>query len=654
MNLLAAYVVSVSGQGATSPWVIGIEQLHRLDLLPAYKRAIRIGSVTSYDRSGGNDDGFSGKYSFVRKEGENLVLADLVGPGCIYRIHTPTPTDDILDVIFDGESTPRISMPVRDFFSGKFAPFLRPLVDYAGGGYYSYVPLPYRKSCKLLLHAKSFQFYDLNYAQYAPGAAVTTYDPVAASGRNYWRAADVFNLGSRTPITEYTTPAGSKTSTRNFAGQLQPGSATTIFESNRGGRILGIKLGPADAFVGKARDLYLRMTWDGDKHPAVLCPVGDFFGYGWGRPATGSRLVGTRDGTNYCFLPMPFAKNAKVELVSLRSTAEPVEFRGTVTVGDIPRRPWEGAFFARWNRENPTTPGMDFTFFESPGKGHIVGLALQAQGKEAGSTGFFEGDDQTVVDGKMAIHGTGSEDFFNGGWYDVPDRWDGPVARALSGCMTYQKPLGRTGAYRFFIGDAYSYVSSIRQVIEHGGDRSDVPADYCSMTYLYASHNPATTSSIPDTKTRMVSDPQQIIFSAHWTLPISSFSFRQATVSRRDVPAAGGQTRCLSFRAPYDDFFGPPFISFVCDLPAAGRYRVFADVVKGPEQAQVQLFRDESPVAAPVEFYAEKPILVSAVPLGEVVATDGPNRIMFKLVGSDPRAKTKGFDIVNLIFKRVI
>jgi hypothetical protein len=40
-----------------------------------------------------------------------------------------------------------------------------------------------------------------------------------------------------------------------------------------------------------------------------------------------------------------------------------------------------------------------------------------------------------TADGALVVHGTGSEDFFNGGWYDVPDRWDGPVARALSGCM---------------------------------------------------------------------------------------------------------------------------------------------------------------------------------------------------------------------------
>mgnify|MGYP000278915961 CR=1 FL=1 len=37
--------------------------------------------------SQGNDDGFSGAHSFIRKEGDGLVIADLKGPGMIRHIH---------------------------------------------------------------------------------------------------------------------------------------------------------------------------------------------------------------------------------------------------------------------------------------------------------------------------------------------------------------------------------------------------------------------------------------------------------------------------------------------------------------------------------------------------------------------------------------
>src|SRR5712691_6154484 len=82
---------------------IGIAEWSRLDLLPRLKQSTFTGSFSSYDRTGGNDDGFSGKYSFIRKEGDGMVIADLKGPGVIYRIWTPTPTEDPVEFYFDGE-----------------------------------------------------------------------------------------------------------------------------------------------------------------------------------------------------------------------------------------------------------------------------------------------------------------------------------------------------------------------------------------------------------------------------------------------------------------------------------------------------------------------------------------------------------------------
>ena len=275
--------------------VVGMAQLHRLDLMPAFKQTTTFGAVTSWDRSGGNDDGFIGKYSFVRKEGDNLVLADLTGPGCIYRIHTPTPTDDLLEFYFDGEAKPGISTTFRKLYSGTVAPFVKPFVDYAGGGYYCYVPIPFKKSCKIVLHAKNFQFYDLNFATYSSDALLTTFDQkaVTADTINLEKAKDVFNMFNPVELTQFNVPGGTTLEKKALEAAIKPGEVKTIFEAKKGGRIACLKLGPAEAFAGKNRDVLLKVTWDGDKKPAILCPVGDFFGYGWGKPATGARLVGT-------------------------------------------------------------------------------------------------------------------------------------------------------------------------------------------------------------------------------------------------------------------------------------------------------------------------------------------------------------------------
>ena len=94
-------------------------------------RAGDIEQLSSYDRTGGNDDGFSGKYSSIRKDPEGLVIADLKGPGVVNRIWTPTPDADTVKFYFDGEKTPRISIPVyrlvyREKLSVCFAAVRKP------------------------------------------------------------------------------------------------------------------------------------------------------------------------------------------------------------------------------------------------------------------------------------------------------------------------------------------------------------------------------------------------------------------------------------------------------------------------------------------------------------------------------------------------
>src|SRR5690349_2726084 len=66
------------------------------------------------------------------------------------------------------------------------------------------------------------------------------------------------------------------------------------------------------------RNLVLRMFWDGQTHPSVESPIGDFFGQGWGMkynfislplaaaPKEGNALV--------CYFPMPYGNGARIEV----------------------------------------------------------------------------------------------------------------------------------------------------------------------------------------------------------------------------------------------------------------------------------------------------------------------------------------------------
>ncbi|HCM21677.1 MAG TPA: hypothetical protein DIC46_13095, partial [Porphyromonadaceae bacterium] len=47
-----------------------LELLKRVDKLPEYRTNSYVEQISSYDTTGGNDDGFDGTYSYLRKEKE--------------------------------------------------------------------------------------------------------------------------------------------------------------------------------------------------------------------------------------------------------------------------------------------------------------------------------------------------------------------------------------------------------------------------------------------------------------------------------------------------------------------------------------------------------------------------------------------------------
>ncbi|MCX6577685.1 MAG: DUF2961 domain-containing protein, partial [Candidatus Aminicenantes bacterium] len=446
---------SCSGAGSrpsVGERVLGIEELTRLDLLPRLKQSVKIGCVSSYDPTGENDDGFSGEYSYIRKEPEGLVIADLQGPGIIYRIHLPSPTDEVIEFYFDGESKPRISRKIPELFVGNIWPFLSPLVGAGVGGRFCYVPLTYQRSCKIIVKTETFHFFQINCARFPEGFAIPTFqDPPSEDFRRHLEDAVKLFGRAGSDITDALVPADSGIKTTAVKEILRPGRTVNLLKRSGPGRILGLRLGPAAAFAGGDRDILIKMYWDGAREPAVECPVSDFFGYSFGDPAVRSLLLGTAEGTNYIYFPMPFESFARIELVSERADGPAVDVQTEIVFAPLGKAVDEGRFYARWRRENPCTEGKPFTYLRTSGRGHVVGMILQAQGLETGTTGFFEGDDRAVIDGELAIPGTGSEDSFNGGWYDVPGRWENRGSFPLSGCLDYKKPLARTGGYRWLV-----------------------------------------------------------------------------------------------------------------------------------------------------------------------------------------------------------
>ena len=79
-----------------------LKQFYDFSTLPAYEENTYCSEVSTYDRTGLNNDGFSGTYSFIRRNADSsLVIFEQKGPGVINRFWTPTPTNDTLDFYID-------------------------------------------------------------------------------------------------------------------------------------------------------------------------------------------------------------------------------------------------------------------------------------------------------------------------------------------------------------------------------------------------------------------------------------------------------------------------------------------------------------------------------------------------------------------------
>jgi hypothetical protein len=150
-----------------------------------------------------------------------------------------------------------------------------------------------------------------------------------------------------------------------------------------------------------------------------------------------------------------------------------------------------------------------------------------------------------------------------------------------------------------------------------------------------------------------VIDLKRIVFATWWNVPISSFSYRNATLAKDGEKLDGKNFRFLSLQAKDTDSFGHHFICFVCELPSAGKYKVSLDAVKGPSQAKVQMFVDEAPAGPEVDFYAPK----RQRALDEYICTldlaEGPNNLLFKLVGKHAESQGLGLDLTNIICERI-
>jgi hypothetical protein len=282
---------------------------------------------------------------------------------------------------------------------------------------------------------------------------------------------------------------------------------TTIAQMQGAGIIkhIWITVGTKDTMF--RRNVIIRMYWNGEENPSVECPLGDFFGQGWGEeynfismplaaaPAGGRALN--------CYFPMPFLDGARITIEN--ESDIPVEsFFFYIDYEEHISLPSNTAMFhAFWNREITTpagelgenewccfgaytnNPGVEenYMFADIEGKGHFVGVNYYVDSPSP--IWYGEGDDMWLIDGESwpgSLHGTGTEDFFNCSWC--------PSEQYLHPYFGYARVtnmlgwMGRTHCYRFFLEDPIYFDKSLYSSIEHG-HANCLTLDICSVAYWY-------------------------------------------------------------------------------------------------------------------------------------------------------------------------
>jgi hypothetical protein len=569
-----------------------LRSLYDISHLPLYRDLTVEAQVSTYDTTGGNDDGFNGRYSYIRRNRDSsLVIFDVKGSGVINRIWTPTPTDDTLDFLIDDSSRPALSIRYCDLFSHKVFPFVAPLTGSALGGYYCYFPILFQHHCEIICRGKKLQFHQIQYRLYPAGTLVTHFTRSLSRGEiaALHRTTALWNKDSlRVEDLQASGPVDSPSRilSKTVRVELRPGEAKTVWTLEERGRILGIELDPASLFAGANKNVDIRISWDRETNPAVYCPVADLFGYAFGEPAMRSLLLGTRANKNYCYFPMPFDQGAGIGFVYRRADVKspPIAFRMkiyyTKTGRDSLR---EGKFYACWRDNRLSSEDPYHVLLQAAGKGHYAGTILQAQGVRTGMTYFFEGDDSTATDGFPRIHGTGSEDYFNGGWYAFPDRWDGRHSLPIHGCLDYSLPFCRTGGYRFYLSDKIPFEKNIFQCIEHGPDAKGIPADYTSVSFYYCNAGVAAYQT-PSSEICKVSIPDTLLF---YPQLLQYNIWGNIRIKSSWAYPTGG----LSFQFTADD---ASRLKMVLPRIPAGTYKLYADLVEYAGGCAISVWQEQT------------------------------------------------------------
>jgi hypothetical protein len=518
-----------------------------------------------------------------------------------------------LDVVFDAAGNagppndPRVNsftVPVLDIFSGTLEQFPSQLVGderASSGGFYSYAPFDYDDGLSILTDAVS-RYVQWTYHRYSGSGTRAANDARLMR----FRAALEQPVEARGSAAELVLPAGGRTALLDGGSGLPPAGLVTELR-------IALACGDANQYgVPNLDRVMLTLTVDGADEPQVSVPISHYFGgVPHGEPVTSLVVETARESGRIHLtsrLPIPYASSITLEAENLGG--EDLLITADATVVSSAEMPAliddgiVGRLHAAFT-SGATVDDEDMPLARIDGSGHLAGVVLRLSSNDPDQRRILEGDDRIFVDGQISpsIHGTGTEDFFNGGWYykfgPFSAPWHGNPAHFVdeSGDHTTQ--------FRFFVSDFVPFTQDIRVGMEHG-PRNDEAGTFAATTFWYGSR---ASRSVP--------------VEVHAGSPTGRES---RTLRVLGAPAAGQISRSGRTIAPGDE------MHLRVDLPPGTEYvmlRRVVDAAVGNQEVRVFLADRELPAwytpgFSPDSAFSETEYLID----GDVVRGNGTVTIM--------------------------
>jgi hypothetical protein len=426
-----------------------------------------------------------------------FVLSRFVGSGRLARLwvtaasfRTAPPTTQVLRIWVDDDPTPVIDVPMRAALDGSAGEIFAP--PFGAGSTHElawYYPVVF--GSKLVVALDGLVPLDVTYHQTTveldPTPSARTRSPTRLPARDGVIAllgsaatGPISGLAALAPAADVTLASGES---RSVASLVGPATLDSL------------EVTVADTDVGRLGNVDVHLTWDGEATPSVSLPLAALLGAGLdATPNASLALSGRHEGTSWIFalrLPMPFAATADVTLVNHDAAALHVQV-GFLGENALPATPWGHLAAVYTDTMAPATAPVQTVSLSGPGR--LVGVCAMLEGHAlpsgdlgSGPLNFLEGDESLFVDGHLAAHGTGTEDYFDSAFYFLDGPYATPFAQGWGVATdTAAPPHGRASACRWHVlGDAIDFTNDVQQTLEIGPGDPSLLDRYRTVAFVY-------------------------------------------------------------------------------------------------------------------------------------------------------------------------